>query len=275
MLGFLRKVRKSLILSMSKKGGSGNAKKYTFYAIGEIALVVIGILIALQVNNWNQNRLEAKEEKEILKAISKDMKRVHSYLRVCSDAHQNILDASNRLLNVAHSISYPTSEETIKTDISLLFGRCLVGEGLTENIYDVLMGSDQLEILSSKILRNEIGSLDSWIGTLIPYDQLQAEFVDAQLKPFVNKFVDRTEMRHISPSWSAKIDTAGFETRFTSSYIELLKEREFANLLVDLIIHTKGVIGMYVFIENSMGVIDSILLSEMPLLEPEILARTK
>ncbi len=55
MLTFLRKIRKSLI-------DSGNARKYLLYAIGEIALVVIGILIALSINNWNEgNKMEVLE----------------------------------------------------------------------------------------------------------------------------------------------------------------------------------------------------------------------
>tara|TARA_Y100000385_G_C13099534_1_gene643585 strand:- start:2936 stop:3121 length:186 start_codon:yes stop_codon:yes gene_type:complete len=49
MLTLLRKIRKSLI-------DSGSSRKYLLYAIGEIALVVIGILIALQINNWNESR---------------------------------------------------------------------------------------------------------------------------------------------------------------------------------------------------------------------------
>ncbi|MBT8185699.1 MAG: hypothetical protein KJN76_12715 [Eudoraea sp.] len=47
MLKFFRKIREKLI-------DEGNIRKYFFYAIGEILLVVIGILIALQINNWNQ-----------------------------------------------------------------------------------------------------------------------------------------------------------------------------------------------------------------------------
>ena len=43
--------------------------KYFKYAIGEIVLVVIGILIALQINNWNQNRIRATEELNILGAL--------------------------------------------------------------------------------------------------------------------------------------------------------------------------------------------------------------
>ena len=44
--------------------------KYFKYAIGEIILVVIGILIALQVNTWNQERILNNEEETILKDIS-------------------------------------------------------------------------------------------------------------------------------------------------------------------------------------------------------------
>jgi len=47
--------------------------KYLKYAIGEIMLVVIGILIALQINNWNQDRIEHKETKVLLSNLSLDI----------------------------------------------------------------------------------------------------------------------------------------------------------------------------------------------------------
>ena len=57
MLTFFRRIRKGFL-------ESGATRKYLFYAIGEIALVVIGILIALQVNNWNENRKDKAAEME-------------------------------------------------------------------------------------------------------------------------------------------------------------------------------------------------------------------
>jgi len=49
MIKFFRKIRKNLL-------SEGKTSKYLKYALGEIILVVIGILIALQINNWNENR---------------------------------------------------------------------------------------------------------------------------------------------------------------------------------------------------------------------------
>ena len=67
MLTFLRKIRRSLI-------ASGAAQKYLLYAIGEVLLVVIGILIALQINAWNNNRIDKHLEKQILARIVQDLK---------------------------------------------------------------------------------------------------------------------------------------------------------------------------------------------------------
>lgn len=66
MLTFLGKVRKSLIESGGTKKPASPAGRYFLYAIGEILLVMIGILLALQVNNWNEARKQRKEERKLL-----------------------------------------------------------------------------------------------------------------------------------------------------------------------------------------------------------------
>ena len=53
MIKFFRNIRQNLLIE-NKTG------KYLKYAIGEIFLVVIGILIALQINNWNEDRKNQK-----------------------------------------------------------------------------------------------------------------------------------------------------------------------------------------------------------------------
>ena len=62
MIPFFRKIRKKL-------ADDNKPIKYLRYAIGEIVLVVIGILIALQINNWNNNRIAKKQLKELLQQV--------------------------------------------------------------------------------------------------------------------------------------------------------------------------------------------------------------
>jgi len=67
MFKFFRHIRQTLIME-------NKTSKYLKYAIGEIFLVVIGILIALQVNNWNENRKNQKEGIAILKNLNSELK---------------------------------------------------------------------------------------------------------------------------------------------------------------------------------------------------------
>lgn len=67
MIKFLRNIRKKLI-------AQGKTANYLKYAIGEIVLVVIGILIALQINNWNENRKFNSLKKVYLERLVDDLK---------------------------------------------------------------------------------------------------------------------------------------------------------------------------------------------------------
>jgi len=87
MLTFLRKIRKSLIESLPSRQAGGSSRNptsptgrparplggYLLYATGEILLVMIGILLALQINNWNEFRKQRLKEKEILSGLVENL----------------------------------------------------------------------------------------------------------------------------------------------------------------------------------------------------------
>lgn len=66
MLRFFRNIRQKLV-------EQENIRKYIWYALGEIFLVVIGILIALQINNWNEARKERNIEHSYIKLLTNDL----------------------------------------------------------------------------------------------------------------------------------------------------------------------------------------------------------
>jgi len=97
MISILRKIRKRLL-------SNGSVASYLFYAIGEIALVVIGILIALQVNTWNSNRIQQAKFQGLLEQIYNALW-VDAEVLQCN-IHFTIqqIDLINQLLNAPASI---------------------------------------------------------------------------------------------------------------------------------------------------------------------------
>jgi len=78
MIKFFRSIRQNLL-------NEGKTAKYLKYAIGEIALVMIGILLALQVNNWNEKRKSILREKIYIQSIYKDLKSDIKKINSCSE----------------------------------------------------------------------------------------------------------------------------------------------------------------------------------------------
>jgi len=73
MIKFFRKIRYNLM-------ETGKTGKYLKYAIGEIVLVVIGILIALSINNWNENKKERKLETKVLSELLTSLENNYNYM---------------------------------------------------------------------------------------------------------------------------------------------------------------------------------------------------
>jgi len=90
MIKFFRKIRQKLLSENppDQAGRAGKFSKYLIYAIGEIILVVIGILIALGINNWNEGNKKDTEEREYLTNLlaefetnQEELKRINAYHR--------------------------------------------------------------------------------------------------------------------------------------------------------------------------------------------------
>lgn len=91
MLKFFRKIRQGLF-------EKGKSQQYILYAFGEILLVVIGILIALQINTWNQNRINRSKEQQALKNIQTDLQAQMEELKRFIDYEQKMMNNGNHIL---------------------------------------------------------------------------------------------------------------------------------------------------------------------------------
>ena len=92
MLSYLRKIRRSLIKS-------GQTKTYLLYAMGEIALVVIGILIALQVNNWNLERQAKQFESKLLSELQNSIRSEFGFINFSIRMNEDIQSSCRVILS--------------------------------------------------------------------------------------------------------------------------------------------------------------------------------
>ncbi|MGB3149797.1 MAG: DUF6090 family protein [Maribacter sp.] len=87
MIKFFRKIRQKMLTE-------NKFSKYLIYAIGEILLVIIGILIALQINNWNDKRIIRKELNSSLRSMIEELNQNIQFLEAEKD------DKQKRLLTI-------------------------------------------------------------------------------------------------------------------------------------------------------------------------------
>ena len=145
MIKFFRKIRQNLLME-------NKISKYFKYAIGEIILVVIGILIALQINNWNENRKNRAFEEEILKQIQSNLKKDEKTLQIIASNFKKAVTSSNKLLNGNWNKNQKDSLKFWLADI-IQFDRF---QPLT-NAYEVIK-SKGLDLVSDKELRFLLGT---------------------------------------------------------------------------------------------------------------------
>jgi len=155
MIKFFRKIRQNLL--MENKTG-----KYLKYAVGEIILVVIGILIALSINNWNENRKIRNTEQQYLLTLKEEF----SFNK---DELKSIMNRNNLNFDYALKIldnTGPENPEITEEEFGSLLTNSLSRETQfdpNQGVIDEIINSGKLAIFSSEKLKL---ALSSWSGNL-------------------------------------------------------------------------------------------------------------
>ena len=142
----------------------GKTSKYLKYALGEIFLVVIGILIALQINNWNENRKENLEEQKILKQLKNEFEKNLAQLNEKIYMRNKMTLASSELLNY---IDHP---EEIVEDSLLYYMFRLTQEPTFDPIENDLAVSGKLRMIKNDSL-NVL--LSNWTSDAFQVQELE------------------------------------------------------------------------------------------------------
>jgi len=146
MIKFFRKIRQRLLTE-------NKFSKYLIYAVGEIILVVIGILIALSINNWNETRKNSIQENFILNKIRAD---INSDIKEITDKtarlQRDITNFKFCIEVLAHK------KEVTREEFILKFGQILGIINFDQNTttFDNLVSSGKIELIKNQSLLDSI-----------------------------------------------------------------------------------------------------------------------
>jgi len=155
MINFFRKIRQNLLVE-NKTG------KYFKYAIGEIILVVIGILIALSINNWNETRKIRNTEQQYLHTLKEEFS--FNKVELEKIMNRNSINAENAIKFI--NIMGPESPQITEDEFSFLLSGALSFEvqfDPNQGVLDEIISSGKLGLFSNDELKF---ALSSWKGLL-------------------------------------------------------------------------------------------------------------
>lgn len=179
MIKFFRHIRRSLIQE-NKMG------KYFKYAIGEILLVVIGILIALQINNWNENRKDRNEELTALKDLKEEfqsnLKDVDSLLAF-KERHASMWE------NYLNKISNKTLSDDERSIVRPTMGSRVFE--ISNSMLNSLLATGKIDKIKNDSLRNVLSNWNDMLTFERKPEKLhdlfvQREFLGIELKLMPN-----------------------------------------------------------------------------------------
>jgi hypothetical protein len=160
MFKFFRKIRYELL-------EKNKISKYFKYAIGEIILVVIGILIALQINNWNEGRKEKMAELNILQDIKESISTDIEQLKSRLELTKSDIQSANIILE--HIENKLPCHDTLNQHFVILTSTA--DKAFTPQIsaYKVLE-SKGVDLISNEQLKKDILNLYNIEYTLLVYE---------------------------------------------------------------------------------------------------------
>lgn len=210
MLKFFRKIRRSLL--REKAFG-----RYLIYAIGEILLVVIGILIALQVNNWQQEKRDSIKEQDVLEQLKTGFESNERLIKSGMEQYQWQLGIQSLYLKhtgPAATMPTPTELQDMyrinSTTINLSFG----------GSHSIVL-NEYFDHTDNRELKEEILSYLGQIPKYLEWEDFDKEKTAIQREIYAKYYSLATN----DPNLSEQLNSA-----YPSRTIEWLKDRETQNI---------------------------------------------
>ena len=242
MIKLFRNIRQNLL-------NEGKTAKYFKYAIGEIVLVVIGILIALQVNTWKEDLGDKRIERSMMKNLNSEFTNNLDKLKESRTQYVQT-EISIRLLM---SSMQSSSEELKQKNIDSLFAKAIdvYDYRPTQNALTEILASGNLKLLTNDSLKSMLFQWSAELNEKEEAWQTLDDFNQNMVIPYLTK---NASMRNIDSysilKWKKK-------SKFNVNHENIFNDIEFENNLDNL---AWGVINYETVLERLEKIIEQLII---------------
>lgn len=246
MISLFRKIKRQLL-------AENKITRYLTYAVGEIFLIVIGILIALAINNWNQRRIIRDKEQFYLAGLQTEFERSRIKLDTLIEVNRMNYQESRKIADLADS-----SKLQDETELSKLLYNSFsfeIAYSPNNSLLNEIMNSGGLKNISNPELRKHLTSWESRIQSIHRQEQTLREQRDRIIDIFRN---GQGSIRTILDD--AGITTGEMKLKKSQEFVSnlpVVKSQEFENNLLLFIL--TGMITENTHYRPLLDEIDSIL----------------
>ena len=192
--------------------------KYFKYAIGEIVLVVIGILIALSINDSNENRLKSNKEKIVLANIHKEFNENKAQLDSVLYWHRKVRYSCSKVMRLFPIKSKPEPE--VLDSLSVYLWDSYGGHTFnpSQSSINALMSTSSFDIINDENLRDLLISWNDLVEDYQEEEQNSRNYVWNQYDPYFSKHFDWNFNFKDSRNNFAVLQTLEFEYKVKSRH---------------------------------------------------------
>ena len=237
MIKFFRKIRQNLL-------SEGKTGKYLKYALGEIILVVIGILIALQINNWNELRKDEIKEQVILKQLQEDYRVNLLQLEQKIDIREKMITSALRLLRAFDNPVEIVRDSVIK-DLAELRN-----DPTFDPIQNDLTNSDNLRLIRNQKLKRLLSNWSSDVIAVIEIEKNWSKLVIEQYDPIISDLgigrdMYNSWMNDVNHNWLLDKNAKDYKeeigtSRFHTTLNEIINSKNLESIISASIVICKG-----------------------------------
>ena len=184
MIRLFRKIRKELL-------SEDKYPIYLLYAAGEISLVVIGILFALQIDNWNDNRHTRQTEQLLLKSLKEEMITNLENLNLAMSYHAKSRRAAKQMVEIYNgSATYETTRE-VDSLLSLLQWAWTFNP--STGVINSIKTSGQLNAIQNTELRAMISTYEDITDDATEESKLIQDLIIHRYVPGVSNYISHNQ----------------------------------------------------------------------------------